>query len=166
VYGLAKDASFDIVSKLDMQEVDNAVNQALKEIQTRFDFKGSKSDIKFDGKSITLISDDEYKLASVVDILQSKCVKRGISLKALKMGKIEPAAGGTVRQVVQLQQGIDQDTAKQITKLVKDSKLKVQVSIQGDQVRVSGKSRDDLQTVIHLLREADLPIPLQFTNYR
>ncbi|MDQ0189292.1 YajQ family cyclic di-GMP-binding protein [Alicyclobacillus cycloheptanicus] len=163
---MAKDASFDIVSKLDLQEVDNAVNQANKEIETRFDFKNSKSEIRFDGKEITLISDDEYKLSAVMDVLQSKCVKRDISLKALKPGKVEPASQGTVRQTVTLQQGIDQDTAKQITKLIKDAKLKVQASIQGDQVRVSGKSRDDLQTVIQLLKNADLPVPLQFVNYR
>ncbi|GMA48912.1 YajQ family cyclic di-GMP-binding protein [Alicyclobacillus contaminans] len=163
---MAKDASFDIVSKVELQEVDNAVNQTLKEIQTRFDFKGSKSDIRFDGETLVLVSDDEYKLAALTDVLQTKCVKRGISLKALKMGKIEPASGGTVRQVVTLQQGIDQDTAKKITKLIKDTKLKVQASIQGDQVRVTGKSRDDLQAVIQMLREADLDVPLQFTNYR
>lgn len=129
---MSKDASFDIVSKLDLQEVDNAVNQALKEIQTRFDFKGSKSDIKFDGTSLTLISDDEYKLTALIDVLQTKFVKRDISLKAMKMGKIESASAGTVRQPVTLQQGIDQDTARQITKMIKDKKLKVQASIQGE----------------------------------
>ncbi len=163
---VAKDASFDIVSKLDLQEVDNAVNQANKEIETRFDFKNSKSKIEFGEDSITLYSDDEYKLTAVYDVLQSKCVKRGVSLKALKLGKVEPASGGTVRQSVTLQQGIDQDTAKTITKLVKDSKIKVQASIQGDQVRVSGKSRDDLQAVIQLLQSSDMPVPLQFVNYR
>ncbi|MCL6597304.1 YajQ family cyclic di-GMP-binding protein [Alicyclobacillus macrosporangiidus] len=164
---MAKEASFDVVSEVDLQEVQNAVQQALKEISTRFDFKGSKSDIEFDGKGvITLLSDDEYKLNALRDVLESKLVKRGVSLKALRPGKIEPAAGGTVRQAVRLQQGIEQDVAKQITKLVKDTKLKVQVSIQGDQLRVSGKSRDDLQAVIRTLREADLPVPLQFTNYR
>ncbi|SFU76090.1 YajQ family cyclic di-GMP-binding protein [Alicyclobacillus macrosporangiidus] len=164
---MAKEASFDVVSEVDLQEVQNAVQQALKEISTRFDFKGSKSDIEFDGKGvITLLSDDEYKLNALRDVLESKLVKRGVSLKALRPGKIEPAAGGTVRQAVRLQQGIEQDVAKQITKLVKDTKLKVQVSIQGDQLRVSGKSRDDLQAVIRTLRDADLPVPLQFTNYR
>ncbi|MCL6637381.1 MAG: YajQ family cyclic di-GMP-binding protein [Alicyclobacillus sp.] len=164
---MAKDASFDIVSEVDLQEVDNAVNQAMKEVQTRFDFKGSKSRIEFDGKAaLTLWSDDEYKLGALRDILDSKLVKRGVSLKALKPGKVEPAAGGTVRQVIQLQQGIEPDLAKQITKLIKDTKLKVQVTVQGDQLRVSGKSRDDLQAVIQLLRSADLPLPLQFTNYR
>lgn len=164
---MAKEASFDVVSEVDLQEVQNAVQQALKEISTRFDFKGSKSDIEFDGKGVvTLLSDDEYKLNALRDVLESKLVKRGVSLKALRPGKIEPAAGGTVRQAVRLQQGIEQDVAKQITKLVKDTKLKVQVSIQGDQLRVSGKSRDDLQAVIRTLRDADLPVPLQFTNYR
>jgi uncharacterized protein YajQ (UPF0234 family) len=163
---MAKEASFDVVSKVDLQEVDNAVNQANKELTTRFDFKGSKSRIEFEGESITIVADDEYKLAAVFDILQSKCVKRGVSLKALQRGKVEPASGGLVRQVIQLQQGISQDVAKQITKLVKDTKLKVQATIQGDQVRISGKSRDDLQAVIQRLREADLPVPLQFVNFR
>lgn len=163
---MAKDESFDIVSEVNMQEVDNAVNQANKEITTRFDFKGSKSDIKFDGKVITLISDDEFKLKSVVDVLQSKLFKRDISLKSLKFGKLEPASAGSVRQVVELQQGISQDVSKVITKLVKDSKLKVQATIQGDQVRISGKNRDDLQAVIQLLKAADIEVPLQFTNYR
>ncbi|WDL97322.1 YajQ family cyclic di-GMP-binding protein [Alicyclobacillus sp. ALC3] len=163
---MAKDASFDIVSKLDLQEVDNAVNQANKEIETRFDFKNSKSKIEFSEDLISLYSDDEYKLTAVYDVLQSKCVKRGVSLKALKPGKVEPASGGAVRQSVTLQQGIDQDTAKTITKLVKDSKIKVQASIQGDQVRVSGKNRDDLQAVIQLLQSSDIPVPLQFVNYR
>lgn len=164
---MAKDASFDIVSEVDLQEVDNAVNQAGKEIETRFDFKGSKSELQFDGSGqITIVSDDEYRLSSVFDILESKLVKRGVSLKALKRGKIEPASGGMVRQVCTLQQGIEQTVAKQITKLVKDSKLKVQVSIQGDQLRVSGKNKDDLQAVIQLLRESDISVPLQFVNYR
>ncbi len=163
---MAKDASFDIVSKIDLQEVDNAVNQAQKELATRFDFKGSKSSVAFEDDRIVIISDDEYKLASVYDILQSKCVKRGISLKALQPGKVEPASGGTVRQTISLQQGISQEVAKEITKTVRDSKLKVQATIQGDQVRVTGKSRDDLQAVIALLKAADLSVPLQFVNYR
>ncbi|WAH35343.1 YajQ family cyclic di-GMP-binding protein [Alicyclobacillus dauci] len=163
---MAKDASFDIVSKVDMQEVNNAVVQARKEIETRFDFKGSKSEIRFEESALTLVSDDEYKLSQLLDVLQTKLVKRDVSLKALKPGKIEPAAGGTVRQVFSLQQGIDQDTAKKITKLIRDSKIKVQAQIQGDQVRVTGKSRDDLQQVIQLLKSADIDAPLQFTNYR
>ncbi|GLG00628.1 YajQ family cyclic di-GMP-binding protein [Alicyclobacillus hesperidum subsp. aegles] len=163
---MAKEASFDIVSKVDLQEVTNAVDQARREIETRFDFKGSKSEIRLEDGQLTLLSDDEYKLSQVYDVLQTKLVKRNVSLKALKPGKVEPAAGGTVRQTVALAQGIDADVAKRITKLIKDSKIKVQAQIQGDQVRVSGKSRDDLQAVIQMLREADLDIPLQFTNYR
>lgn len=163
---MPKDASFDIVSKLDMQEVNNAVVQARKEIETRFDFKGSKSEIRFEDERITIVSDDDFKLSQVYDVLQTKLVKRDVSLKALKPGKIEPASGGTVRQVFTLQQGIDADTAKQVTKAIRDAKLKVQAQIQGDQVRVTGKSRDDLQSVIQLLREQDISVPLQFTNYR
>lgn len=163
---MAKDASFDIVSQVDMQEVDNALNQALREIETRFDFKNSKSDIKLEGNKITLISDDEFKLKNVVDILESKFVKRNISLKALQYGKVESAAGDTVRQLVTLQQGIDKEQAKKVIKVIKDSKLKVQAQIQDDQVRVSGKNRDDLQEVIRLIKAADFEFDLQFINYR
>lgn len=161
-----KENSFDLVSQVDMQEVDNAVNQAIKEIRTRFDFKGSKSNIIYDEGQITLIADDEFKLRNVVEILESKLVKRGISLKALKYGKIEKAAGDTVRQRVNLVQGIDKEKAKAITRLVKESKLKVQAALQGDQVRISGKNRDDLQAVIRLIKEQDFDIPLQFVNFR
>lgn len=163
---MAKDASFDIVSKLDMQELSNAVNQAMKEIGSRFDFKGSKSSIDLGENDLTLLSEDEGKLKQVIDVLETKAIKREISLKSFDFGKIEPASGGTVRQVVKLRQGIDQDNAKKIVKLIKDSKIKVQVAIQGDSVRVTGKSRDDLQEVIQLLRNADLAVALQFTNYR
>jgi len=163
---MPKDASFDIVSEVDTQEMTNAVQQTLKEVETRFDFKGSKSTVSFDGTALTLLSEDEFRLSALYDVLQSKCVKRGISLKALKPSKVEPASGGTVRQVVQLQQGIEPEAARQIVKLIKDKKLKVQPSIQGDQVRVSGKNRDDLQAVISLLRDADFDFSLQFTNYR
>ncbi|MCX7568601.1 YajQ family cyclic di-GMP-binding protein [Tumebacillus sp. DT12] len=163
---MAKDASFDIVSKIDMQELDNAVNQAVKEMTGRFDFKNSKSSIELGENEIKLASDDEGKLRSVIDILQSKLIKRGLSLKSLDLGKVEPASGGTVRQVAKLRQGIDQDNAKKIVKIIKDSKLKVQAAVQGDQVRVTGKSRDDLQAVIALLRDADLSVDLQYTNYR
>lgn len=163
---MPKDASFDIVSEVDTQEMTNAVQQTLKEVETRFDFKGSKSTVSFDGAALTLLSEDEFRLSALYDVLQSKCVKRGISLKALKPSKVEPASGGTVRQVVQLQQGIEPEAARQIVKLIKDKKLKVQPSIQGDQVRVSGKNRDDLQAVISLLRDADFDFSLQFTNYR
>jgi len=163
---MAKDSSFDIVSKVDMQEVTNAVHQAQKEIEQRFDFKNSKSSIQLQDDKIILISDDEFKLRNVVDILESKLVKRQVSLKALEYGKIQPAAGDTVRQEVKLIQGISQDKAKQINKLIKDSKIKVTSSIQGDQIRVSGKNKDDLQAVIALLRKEDLGIELQFINYR
>lgn len=164
---MAKDNSFDIVSKVDMQEVLNAVNQANREIETRFDFKGSKSKIIFDGNpEITLVSDDDFKLRNVIDIVESKMVKRGVNLKSLRYGKIEPAAGDTVRQAVTLVQGIEQDIAKKIVKAVKDSKIKAQASVQGDQVRISGKNRDDLQTVMKLVKELDLSIPVEFDNFR
>lgn len=163
---MAKDESFDIVSKVNLQEVRNGVDQAIKELASRFDFKGSKSSIELKEDEIILVGDDEYKLGAVNDILLSKLIKRQISPKSLKYGKIEPASGGTVRQAVSIVQGIDQENAKKIVKLVKDSKIKVQAAIQGEQVRVSGKSRDDLQKVIQLLKQQDLPIELQFTNYR
>jgi uncharacterized protein YajQ (UPF0234 family) len=163
---LAKDSSFDIVSKVEMQEVANAIHQAQKELEQRFDFKNSKSSIELQEEKIILISDDDFKLQNVVDILESKLVKRQVSLKALEYGKIQPAAGDTVRQEVKLVQGIAQDKAKEINKLLKDSKIKVTSSIQGDQVRVTGKDKDDLQAVIALLRKQDLGIELQFINYR
>ncbi|MDX2045048.1 MAG: YajQ family cyclic di-GMP-binding protein [Acidobacteriota bacterium] len=164
---MAQQNTFDIVSQIDHAEVVNAINQATKEVQTRFDFKGSKSDIEQEGQeAIILTSDDEYKLKSLNDILQSKFVKRGVPLKGLTYGKIEQALGGTVRQKITLQQGIPQDKAKEIVKFIKDAKLKVQASIQGDMVRVSGKDRDILQEVIAALREQDFGIDMQFTNYR
>lgn len=163
---MAKDNSFDIVSVVDKQEVTNAVTQAEREIENRFDFKGSKSEIKHDGDTITLISDDEFKMKNVIDILESKMVKRGIDLKSLKYGKLEPAAGDTVRQVVTIQQGIDKELGKKITKFIKGTKIKVQAQIQEDQVRVSGKSRDDLQAIIQAIKGHDFGIPLQFSNYR
>lgn len=163
---MAKDNTFDIVSQVDLQEVNNAVNQAQKELQTRFDFKGSKSEITYDGEQITLVGDDEFKLKNVVDILEAKMVKRGINLKALQYGKIEPSAKDTVRQRVNLVQGVDKELAKVITKLVKESKLKVQAAIQNDQVRISGKNRDDLQEIMKIIKDHDFNIPLQFINYR
>lgn len=163
---MAKDVSFDVVSQVDIPEVTNAVHQAQKEIEQRFDFKNSKSSITLETDKITLVSDDDFKLRNVIDILEGKLVKRGVSLKALEYGKIQPAAGDTVRQEAKLVQGISQDKAKQINKIIKDSKIKVNSSIQGDQVRVSGKDKDDLQAVIALLRQADLGIELQFINYR
>jgi hypothetical protein len=163
---MASEASFDIVSKVDMQEVSNAVRQAMKEIETRFDFKGSKSSIDIEKDELVVVSDDEYKLKSVIDILQGRLVKRGVPIRNLEYGKIEPAAQGTVRQRIRLKQGIDQEAAKKINTIIRDSKLKVRSQIQGDQIRVSGKSRDDLQAVIRMLKAADVGIELQFTNYR
>jgi uncharacterized protein YajQ (UPF0234 family) len=158
--------SFDVVSQVDRQEVDNAVNQTRKEISQRYDFKGTKTTIDVDKDSLHVVSDDDYKVKAVVDVLQSKFVRRGISLKALVYGKIEPAAGGLAKQTITVQQGIDADHARQIVKLVKDTKLKVQTQIQGDQLRISGKKRDDLQQVIQLLKAQDLDLPLQFINFR
>jgi len=159
--------SFDIVSKVDLQEVSNAIQQALKEVHTRFDLKNSKSTIELEGKeAIVLHSEDEFKLKAVNDVLQQRLVKRGVPLKALTYGAIEPAAGSTVRQRISMQQGIPTEKAREIVKLIKDSKKKVQASIQGDTVRVSGKDRDTLQEIIALLRNTDLAIDMHFTNYR
>jgi uncharacterized protein YajQ (UPF0234 family) len=164
---MAADNSFDIVSKVDLQEVSNAIQNALKEIHTRFDLKDSKSDIQLEGKeALVLSSADEYKLKAVTDILQSKLVKRGVPIKALSYGTVEPAAGSSVRQRVTMQQGIPIEKAREIVKLIKDSKKKVQASIQGDTVRVSGKDRDVLQEIIALLKGHDFGIDMQFTNYR
>ena len=165
---MAETFSFDIVSEVNLQEVDNAVNQARKEIAQRYDFKGSKSsiDVSPKEKTITVVSDDEFKLKSVIDVLQDKLVKRGVHLKALKYGALEPAAGGTMRQLITLQIGIDKDNGKVIVKMIKETKLKVQAQIMDDQVRVSGKNKDDLQSVIALVRKAELPFAVQFTNYR
>jgi len=163
---MASEYSFDIVSKVDMQEVNNAVTQALREIETRFDFKGSKSSIVLEGEQLIVASDDDYKLKSVVDILQTKLVKRNVPIRNMDYGKIEPASGGTVRQNIKMKQGIDQENAKKINILIRDSKLKVKSQIQGDQLRVTGKSKDDLQSVMTLLRGAGLPLELQFSNYR
>lgn len=163
---MAAENSFDIVSKIDMSEVTNAITQALKEISQRFDFKGSKSNITQEKDDLVIVSDDEYKLKSVIDILQAKLVKRGVPIKNLSYGKIEAALSGTVRQKLTLQQGIPTDKAKEIVKAIKDSKMKVQASIQSDQVRVTGKDRDALQSVIQMLKGQDFKIELQFTNYR
>jgi uncharacterized protein YajQ (UPF0234 family) len=162
------DFSFDVVSKVEMPEVVNAVNQATKEMETRFDFRGSKSSIALDEKKaeITLVGDDELKLRNVVDILESKLVKRGVSIKALDYGKPEGSAAGTLKQVVKLKQGVPQDKAKQITSLIRDAKLKVKAEIRGDEIRVAGAKKDDLQAVMNLLRGQDLDIDLQFSNFR
>jgi uncharacterized protein YajQ (UPF0234 family) len=163
---MAQEFSFDVVSKSDMQEVANAVVQAQKELAQRFDFKGSKSSIELTAEELVLVSDDEGKLVSVKDILETKLVKRKVSLKALDYGKLEQAAGGTVRQKAKIVQGIEIEKAKAIVKTIKDAKVKVQASIQSDQVRVVGRSKDDLQKAMTLIRETDYGIPLQFTNYR
>jgi uncharacterized protein YajQ (UPF0234 family) len=163
---MAQEFSFDVVSKTDMQEVANAIQQAQKELAQRFDFKGSKSSIELAAEELVLASDDEGKLVSVKDILESKLVKRKVSLKALDYQKLEQAAGGTVRQRVKIVQGIEIEKAKAIVKTIKDAKVKVQASIQAEQVRVVGRSKDDLQKAMTLVRETDFGIPLQFTNYR
>ena len=159
--------SFDIVSKVELQEVSNAIQQALKEIHTRYDLKDSKSDIQLEDKeALVLTSADEFKLKAVNDVLQSKLVKRSVPLKALIYGSVEPAAGSTVRQRITMQQGIPIEKAREIVKLIKNSKKKVQAAIQGDLVRVSGKDRDTLQEIIALLKQQDFGIDMQFTNYR
>ncbi len=163
---MAKENSFDIVSKIDYAELDNAINQTRKEISQRFDFKGSKALVDVHDKDLILSAEDETKLRNMNDILQSKLVKRGIPLKALNYEKIEPSAGGTVRQVAKIQQGIPTDKAKEIVKFIKDAKIKVQPSIQGESVRVSGKDRDVLQETIAALKGKDFGIDMQFDNYR
>ena len=163
---MAQEFSFDVVSKTEMQEVANAVQQAQKELAQRFDFKGSKSEITHTNEELTLVSDDESKLKQLKDIVEGKLVKRKVSLKALDYGKIEDASLGTVRQKAKIVQGIESEKAKAIVKAIKDAKLKVQASIQGDQVRVVGRSKDDLQRAISIIKEKDFGIPLQFTNYR
>ena len=161
------DNSFDIVSKIDLQEVSNAIQQALKEVHTRFDLKDSKSNIELEGKdAIVLHSADEYKLKAVNDVFQQKLVKRGVSLKGLTYGAVEAAAGGMAKRRITMQQGIPIEKAREIVKLVKDSKKKAQASIQGDLVRVSSKDRDTLQEIIAVLRQHDFGIDLQFLNYR
>jgi uncharacterized protein YajQ (UPF0234 family) len=164
---MAQENSFDIVSKVDIQEVRNALDQAIKEIRQRFDLKDTHSEVNLEGnENIQLASSNEYKLEAVKDILAQKLVKRGVSLKNLTYGKVEPATGQSVRQKISLQQGIPIEKAKEIVRLVKDSKKKAQASIQGDTVRISSKDRDELQAIIALLRAKDLGLELQFTNYR
>jgi len=163
---MAQEFSFDVVSKTDMQEVTNAVQQAQKELAQRFDFKGSKSSIELASDELTIVSDDEGKLRQVIDVLESRLVKRQVALKAIDYGKIEAAALGTVRQKAKIVQGIETEKAKAIVKSIKDAKLKVQASIQADQVRVTGRSKDDLQKAMAIIKQGDFGIPLQFTNYR
>ncbi len=165
---MAKSCSFDIVSPVDFNEIRNAINQAEMEIRQRFDFKGSKSEIELEekGHQLILISDDDHKLKSVVDILQGKLIKRGVSLKALDYGKVEPASSGTVRQTVAIQDGIPQEKGKEIVKFIKGLKNKVQGQVMDDQVRVTGKNRDDLQEVIAELKSKDFGLAITFGNYR
>jgi hypothetical protein len=160
------ESSFDVVSSVDLQEVKNAISQAMKEITTRFDLKGTSSEVVLSGEEIVLTSSDEFKMKAVRDVLEERLVKRSVPLKALTFGTIEKALGATARQKVTLQKGIPSDKAREIVKLIKGTKLKVQASIQGDQVRVSGKNKDDLQSVMRLLKGTDLGIDMQFTNYR
>jgi len=163
---MAQQNSFDIVSQVDLAEVNNALNQTIKEVRQRFDFKGSHANVVLEKHELVLTAEDETKLRNMNDILQGKLVKRGISLKALDYQKIEPAAGGTVRQLVKVQQGIPIEKAKEVVKFIKDAKLKVQASIQGETVRISGKDRDTLQDVIAKLKAHDFGIDMQFDNYR
>lgn len=165
---MADSSSFDVVSTVDMQEVKNAVDQTLKELGQRFDFKGSKSDLtlKEKEKVLEVVSDDDYKLNAVLEIFKAKCVKRNVSLKALVYGKIEHALGGTVRQSITIQSGLADDKAKAIVKSIKEKKFKAQGQIQGDQVRVQSKSKDELQSVIAFLKQEDFGIDLQFENFR
>jgi len=165
---MGKDFSFDIISEIDMQEINNATDQTMKEVLQRYDFKGSKTEVDFkqDEKKLILISDDEMKLRALRDILSTKLAKRGISLKAIKYGKEEGSLGGRMKQEADLVFGIAQEYSKKIIKIIKDLKLKVQPTIQGDQVRVSSNKKDELQVVIQRLKESEIDIPLQFTNYR
>ncbi|MCB1024774.1 MAG: YajQ family cyclic di-GMP-binding protein [Acidobacteria bacterium] len=163
---MAKDNSFDVVSKTDYAEVDNALNQTRKELSQRFDFKGSKALVTVQDKDIVISAEDDTKLKNLDDIMQSKLVRRGVSLKALSYEPKEPAAGGTIRQIVKIQQGIPQEKAKEIVKFVKTLKMKVQAAVQGEVVRISGSKRDDLQTVMSELKKKDFGIDMQFDNYR
>jgi cyclic-di-GMP-binding protein len=165
---MAQNSSFDIVSEVDMQEVDNAVNQAKKEMLTRYDFKNSKSsiDLNREEKKITLIGDDDFKLRAVRDILATKMAKRGVSLKSLKYAEPEKAFEGTLRQIVEIATGIDKEKAKELVKIIKDLGVKVQASIEGEKIKVSGAKKDDLQAVITHLRAINFPLALNFTNYR
>ncbi|WP_148136582.1 YajQ family cyclic di-GMP-binding protein [Candidatus Formimonas warabiya] len=163
---MAKDESFDIVSRVNMQEVDNAVNQTKKEISQRYDFKNSKAQVNIEDNGIKIIAEDDFKLKSIIDILETRLINRKVAVKNLDFGKAEEASGGMLRQIIKIQQGIETEKAKQIVKDIKNLKLKVQGQIMEDQVRVSGKSRDDLQAVIQFLKQKDYNLELQFINYR
>jgi uncharacterized protein YajQ (UPF0234 family) len=163
---MANDPSYDVVSNVDLHELNNATDQTQKEIAQRYDFKNSKSKLTLNKDELEIITEDEYKLAAVIDILQNKLIRRGVPIKNLAYGKIEPAANAMIRQIIKVKQGIETETAKKITKAVKDSKLKVQTQITGDSIRISSKSKDALQESMQLIRELELEIDLQFTNYR
>ena len=165
---MAAQHSFDIVSNIDMQEVDNAFHQTQKEMQTRYDFKGTKSTIELKPKERQIIihADDDFKRKAIIDILQSKLIKRGVSIKALQYSAVDDASGGTQRQTITLQSGIEKDNARMLVKMIKDTKRKVQAAIQEDQVRVTAGKIDDLQAIIQLIREADLSFDVQYVNYR
>ncbi|MBR5318693.1 MAG: YajQ family cyclic di-GMP-binding protein [Peptococcaceae bacterium] len=164
---MAKEPSFDVVSEVDMQEVNNAINQTVKEITQRFDFKGTKSTVEIEnGNAIKIVTEDDTRMRNIVDILQSKFIKRGVAIKNLEYGKVESAAGGMVRQSIRVKQGIDAEVAKKITKDIKNLKVKVQAQLQDDQIRVSGKKIDDLQAVIAFLKGQDYGVELQFSNFR
>ncbi len=163
---MPSESSFDVVSRIDGQELENALNQARREIANRFDFKNSKTSIENDATSITVVSDDEMKMRNVVDIVESKAVRRGIDIKAFDIGALEPAAGGTVRRVIKLRSGIPKERSKPLMEKIKALKLKVNAQYQDEQIRVSGKNKDDLQKVIAALKAMDFELPLQFVNYR
>lgn len=163
---MAKDASFDVVSEVDMQEVNNAVNQAIKEITQRYDFKGSKSAITIEGESVKLLTEDDMRLKAMIDVLQTKFVRRGVAVGNMEYGKVENAANSMIRQTIKIRQGIEADVSKKITKDIKEHKFKVQTQLQDDQIRVTGKKLDDLQEVMALLRSKDYGVELQFTNFR
>lgn len=163
---MAKESSFDIVSQVEFSEVTNAISLTMKEITTRYDFKGSKSTVSLDKEELVLVSDDEYKLDQLKDVLLGKLIKRGIPIKNLDYGKLEGASGGTVRQRAKLVQGIDRENAKKINTIIKNSGVKVKSQVQDDQIRVTGKNRDDLQQIIAAVRAADLTVEVQFVNYR
>ncbi|MDX1949711.1 MAG: YajQ family cyclic di-GMP-binding protein [Rickettsiales bacterium] len=158
--------SFDIVSETDLQEVDNAVNSCVREIQNRYDFKGSKSELKREAETITLLADDDMKHKAIIEMLKTYITRRKLDIKCLDFQKPESASGGMIRQIIKVKKGIDQENAKKIVKQIKDSKIKVQASIQSDQVRVTGKNRDDLQEAIQLVRSSEIELPLQFINFR
>ncbi len=163
---MASESSFDVVSKVNMQEIDNAVNQTLKEISQRYDFKGSHTELLVEDDNLKIIAADDYKLKSVIDVLQAKMINRKVSVRNLEFGKVEEASGGTKRQMIKIKQGIESETAKKIVKDIKGLNLKVQAQIMSDQLRVVGKNKDDLQKVIGFLRDKDYGLELQFVNYR